>query len=314
MTISNRYDFAFVFDVKDGNPNGDPDAGNLPRIDPETNQGLVSDVCIKRKVRNYVLATKGGKEPFDIFVKEKGVLNELIDAAVESVEQKRTESDQAGDADKRKGKTAKRSSSSERADGEVTDKARVVMCEKYFDVRTFGAVMSTGKNAGQVRGPVQITFSRSIDPIFSQEHSITRMAVATSKEAEDQKGDNRTMGRKNTVPYGIYMGFGFVSPQFASQTKFSQADLDVVWESFGKMFELDRSAARGLMSLQKLVVFRHESALGNAPAHRLFDAIDLRRRADVAVARKFSDYTFGVGPLPKGVTKLELNDSGALAA
>ncbi len=310
MSISNRYDFAFIFDVKDGNPNGDPDAGNLPRIDPETNQGLVSDVCIKRKLRNYVLATKGAQAPFDIFVKEKGILNLLIDAAVESVGGAMTDSDVSGETEAKKVKAPKKK---ERVDGDTTEKARLFMCQNYFDVRTFGAVMSTGKNAGQVRGPVQVTFSRSVEPIFSQEHSITRMAVATEKEAEEQKGDNRTMGRKNTVPYGVYVGYGFVSPQFADQTRFSEADLNLLWEAFSKMFELDRSAARGLMSLQKLVVFKHESALGNAPAHRLFDLIDIKRKTGVTVARKFSDFDFAVGTLPKGVTKLELNDAGSLA-
>ena len=229
-TVKKRYDFVLLFDVKDGNPNGDPDAGNLPRVDAETGMGLVTDVCLKRKVRNYVQIVKESKKPFDIFIKEKAVLNNLIK---ESHEQ---------DTVKTKEK------------GEKTEAARVWMCKNYYDVRTFGAVMTTGENAGQVRGPIQLTFARSIDPIVSLEHSITRMAVATEAEAEKQSGDNRTMGRKFTVPYGLYWANGFVSAHLAGQTGFDEDDLSLFWESLKNMFDHDRSAARGTMSTCKLIV------------------------------------------------------------
>jgi len=266
--IGKRYDFVFLFDVKDGNPNGDPDAGNLPRIDAETGMGLVTDVCLKRKVRNYVQITKGTqKRPYDIFIKEKGVLNNLID---EAHEQK---------------------SVTEKDKGEKTEAARLWMCKNYFDVRTFGAVMSTGKNAGQVRGPIQITFSRSVEPIVALEHSITRMAVATVAEAEKQGGDNRTMGRKYTVPYGLYRAHGFVSAHLAEQTGFSSDDLDLFWKAMQEMFEHDRSAARGLMCTRKLVVFEHKDALGNKPAHELFARVTHKRAGDEKKpAREYTDY------------------------
>ena len=279
-TIKNRYDFALVFDVKDGNPNGDPDAGNLPRIDPETGHGLVTDVCLKRKVRNYVQIVKEAKPPFDIFVKEKAILNTLIDEAHNQ------------EAVKTKEK------------GEKTEAARMWMCGKYYDIRTFGAVMSTGQNAGQVRGPVQMTFGRSVDPIVTLEHSITRMAVATEAEAEKQKGDNRTMGRKNTVPYGVYVSYGFISPHLAAQTGFNEEDLNLLWDSLSNMFEHDRSAARGLMATQKLVIFKHESALGNAPAHSLFERVSLKRMDATKPTRSFTDYELKIDDtgLPQGVT------------
>jgi len=265
--ITNRYDFILLFDVVDGNPNGDPDAGNLPRVDAETGMGLVTDVCLKRKVRNYIQMTKADAEGFDIFIKEKAILNDLIDASHgdEKVVSKKSES-------------------------EKIKAARDVMCAKYFDVRTFGAVMSTGKNAGQVRGPVQITFARSIDPITPTEHTITRMAVATSKEAENQKGENRTMGRKATVPYGLYRAHGFISPFLAAQTGFGKEDLDLLWDALKNMFENDRSAARGLMSARRLIVFKHDSALGNHPAHKLFEAVSVSRKDKSLPARSFSDY------------------------
>lgn len=278
-TIKNRYDFILVFDVKDGNPNGDPDAGNLPRIDSETGHGLVTDVCLKRKVRNYVHIVKGANAPFDIFIKEKAVLNKLIDEAHEQ--------------DTVKGKEK----------GEKTEAARMWMCGQYYDIRTFGAVMSTGQNAGQVRGPVQMTFGRSVDPIVTLEHSITRMAVATEAEAEKQHGDNRTMGRKNTVPYGVYVAYGFVSPHLAAQTGFNENDLQLFWDALTNMFEHDRSAARGLMSTQKLVVFKHASALGNAPAHALFDLVSIERADKAKPPRGFGDYCLSVDKeaLPQGV-------------
>ena len=266
--LKNRYDFVLLFDVKDGNPNGDPDAGNLPRIDPETGNGLVTDVCLKRKVRNYVQLVKTlNPAGYGIFIKEKAILNNLIDQAHETEEVKHKEK------------------------GEKTDAARQYMCRNYFDVRTFGAVMSTGKNAGQVRGPVQLTFARSVEPIVPLEHSITRMAVATEAEAEKQQGDNRTMGRKFTVPYALYCCHGFISAPLAEQTGFSEDDLKLFWEALVNMFEHDRSAARGEMTTRKLIVFKHESKMGNAPAHKLFELVTVER-ADGAAgpARSFGDY------------------------
>ncbi len=279
--LKNRIDFVYIFDVQDGNPNGDPDAGNLPRVDAETGMGLVTDVCLKRKVRNYVQVAKECAAGYDIFIKEKAVLNTLIDAAHEE------------DAVKNA--------------SDKTSAARDVMCKKYFDIRTFGAVMSTGKNAGQVRGPIQFTFARSINPIAAMEHSITRMAVATEKEAEKQSGDNRTMGRKATVPYGLYVCHGFISANLAKQTGFSEEDLNLFWDALKNMFDVDRSAARGLMSAQKLVVFKHESVLGNAPANKLFDLVKIEKVCDGA-PRKFDDYkvTIEKNNLPTGVTVEEL--------
>ena len=279
--LKNRIDFVYIFDVQDGNPNGDPDAGNLPRVDAETGMGLVTDVCLKRKVRNYVQVAKGCAEGYDIFIKEKAVLNTLIDAAHEE--------------DSVKSATDK------------TSAARDVMCKKYFDIRTFGAVMSTGKTAGQVRGPIQFTFARSNDPIAATEHSITRMAVATEKEAEKQGGDNRTMGRKATVPYGLYVCHGFISANLAKQTGFSEDDLALFWEALENMFDVDRSAARGLMSAQKLIVFKHDSMLGNAPANKLFDLVKVQKKCDGA-PRKFEDYevTIDKENLPAGVAIEEM--------
>lgn len=275
--LKNRIDFIYIFDVQDGNPNGDPDAGNLPRVDAETGMGLVTDVCLKRKVRNYLQVAKGCAEGYDIFIKEKAILNKSIDAAHEE--------------DSVKNATDK------------TSAARDVMCKKYFDIRTFGAVMSTGKNAGQVRGPIQFTFARSIDPIAATEHSITRMAVATEKEAEKQSGDNRTMGRKATVPYGLYVCHGFISANLANQTGFTEEDLALFWDALKNMFDIDRSAARGLMSAQKLIVFKHDSMLGNAPANKLFDLVKVQKKCDGA-PRKFEDYevTIDRDYLPAGVT------------
>lgn len=283
--LKNKIDFVYVFDVQDGNPNGDPDAGNLPRIDAETGEGLVTDVCIKRKVRNYVQVAKrteeGQEEGYDIFIKEKAVLNDEIDKAHDDSEVKAA-----------KDKTAA---------------ARKFMCKNYYDIRTFGAVMSTGKNAGQVRGPIQITFARSADPIATAEHSITRVAVATPKEAENQKGENHTMGRKATIPYGLYVCHGFISANLAKQTGFSEEDLNLFFEALKNMFDIDRSAARGLMSAQKLIVFRHDSELGNAPANKLFDLVQIEKITDAA-PRSFKDYkvTIDKGHIPTGVTIEEL--------
>ena len=279
--LKNRIDFVYIFDVQDGNPNGDPDAGNLPRVDAETGMGLVTDVCLKRKVRNYVQTAKGQANGYDIFIKEKAVLNALIDKAHDDSEVK--------------------------AAKDKTEAARMFMCKNYYDIRTFVAVMSTGKNAGQVRGAIQLTFARSVDTIATAEHSITRMAVATEKEAEKQGGDNRTMGRKATVPYGLYVCHGFVSANLAQQTGFTEEDLELFWDALKNMFDVDRSAARGLMSAQKLIVFKHDSVLGNAPANKLFDLVKVEKVCDGA-PRSFSDYTVTIDKagLPANVTVEEL--------
>ena len=300
-TLKNRYDFALIFDVKDGNPNGDPDAGNLPRVDPETGCGLVTDVCLKRKVRNYVQMTQDPAAGYDIFVKEKAVLNQLIEGAYKALDI------DLGKAPANEKDGKKRNKEGAGQGGEV-DRARSQMCGAYYDIRTFGAVMSTGANAGQVRGPVQLTFGRSVDPIVTLEHCITRMAVATEAEAEKQSGDNRTMGRKNTVPYGLYVSHGFVSAHLAAQTGFSGDDLKLLWEALVNMFEHDRSAARGEMNTRKLIVFEHDSPLGSAPAHRLFDAITITRKDPATPPRAYSDYVVAVdqGVIPTGVTVHEL--------
>lgn len=278
--LKNRIDFVYIFDVQDGNPNGDPDAGNLPRVDAETGMGLVTDVCLKRKVRNYVQVAKDLADGYDIFIKEKAILNNSIDAAHEE--------------------------DSVKSAKDKTMAAREVMCKKFYDVRTFGAVMSTGKNAGQVRGPIQMTFARSIDPIAAAEHSITRVAVATEKEAEKQGGENHTMGRKATVPYGLYVCHGFISANLAKQTGFSEEDLELFFDALKNMFDVDRSAARGLMSTQKLIVFRHDSVLGNAPANKLFDLVQIEKKTDGA-PRSFKDYEVTIGSnVPSGVSIEEL--------
>lgn len=294
--ITKRYDFVYLFDVQDGNPNGDPDAGNLPRIDAETGFGLITDVCLKRKVRNYVQITKDYQKPYDIFVKEKAILNLKIDEAYKDLGINLNETP----IDPADGK--KRNSKGEAQGGEVT-RGRQYMCGRYFDIRTFGAVMSTGANAGQVRGPIQLTFARSVESVVTFEHSITRMAVATEGEAEKQSGDNRTMGRKYTIPYGLYRTHGFISAHLAAQTGFGQEDLELFWESLANMFEHDRSAARGLMSARGLYVFEHETALGNAPAHALFEtiAVDRSETSQGKPARAFSDYSVRVGPSLPGV-------------
>lgn len=292
--IKNRYDFVLLFDVTNGNPNGDPDAGNSPRIDPETGHGLVSDVCLKRKVRNYICLGKTNpsngdpEQGYDIYVKEKAILNRQHQRAYEAL------------------KLNPESKGKEKA-GQVSE-ARAWMCQTFFDIRMFGAVMATNVNCGQVRGPVQLTFSRSVDPIVSLEESITRMAVTTEKEAEKQGGDNRTMGRKEIVPYGLYVTHGFISPHLAADTGFSGADLNLLWQALKTMFEHDRSAARGEMVSRKLFVFEHESPLGNAPAHALFDRIGINRKEPTKPARAFSDYAVILDKenLPPGITVHEM--------
>lgn len=279
--IANRYEFALLFDVENGNPNGDPDAGNMPRFDPETGHGLVTDVCLKRKIRNHVELQMEGKPTFNIYVQEKAVLSAQRKPAYE----------------------AANSASAPN----TAEYARDWMCKNFYDVRTFGAVMSTKENnCGQVRGPVQIAFAKSVEPVVSQEISITRMAVETEAEAKKQEGDNRTMGRKHVVPYGLYVAHGFVSAPLSEKTGFSEEDLELLWNALGNMFEHDRSAARGMMSSQKLFVFKHRDKLGNAPAHKLFDLIDIQRKAgSEGPARSFKDYTVSVGSAPEGVQVIE---------
>jgi len=283
--IKNRYEFVLLFDVKDGNPNGDPDAGNLPRIDPETGNGLVTDVCLKRKVRNYVGLVKGEEPPFEIYVKEKAVLNRTHNRAYQALELK---------------------SESKKLPKKVEDAKNVTtwMCQNFFDIRTFGAVMSTEVNAGQVRGPVQFAFARSVDRIFSAEHTITRMAV--TKEADLEK--ERTMGRKFTIPYGLYEMHGFISAPLAQQTGFSEDDLAIFWDALLNMFDHDRSAARGEMATQKLIVFKHDSELGNAPAQKLFNLVAVEKNCGDKPARTFSDYTVTLDKdnTPKGVELIEM--------
>lgn len=359
--IKNRYDFVLVFDVQDGNPNGDPDAGNLPRVDPETGCGLVTDVCLKRKVRNYVQLTKNCQRPYDIYVKEKAVLGEAhfkafqeigISTGVEyrqiissetaalfteidlpeGLTFMKGDEDQGGelvvapDADKNVikawlkeenpnkevSKIIKRALEKARPRKPTADdssRGRGKMCQDFFDIRAFGAVLSlkTAPNCGQVRGPVQLTFGRSVEPIVTLEHCITRMAVATKAEALKQSGDNRTMGRKNTVPYGVYIAHGFVSTHLAAQTGFSEEDLNLLWDALCNMFEHDRSAARGLMSTRKLIIFKHSSALGNASAHSLFDLVTIKHLDESKPARNFSDYAVVVDKnnKPAGVEIIE---------
>lgn len=297
--IRNRYDFVLLFDVTNGNPNGDPDAGNMPRTDPETERGLVSDVSLKRKVRDAVLIEKtslddGTPAPgYDIYVRHHGILERLHRQAYAA---------QGLDLEA-KGREEK---------VQNVDRARAWMCQTFYDVRTFGAVMSTGVNCGQVRGPVQITFGRSIDPVAALEQTIVRKAVATEREAESQidKHDQvtGTMGRKSLVPYGLYRAHGFVSPHLAADTGFSQADLDLLWRVLGTMFEHDRSATRGEMATRRLVVFEHESPLGNAPAHRLFERVGVKLLDGSRPPREYGDYqvTVDTADLPRGVTVREL--------
>ena len=290
--IQHRYDFVFLFDVLNGNPNGDPDAGNAPRIDPETGHGLVSDVCLKRKIRNFVSLAKRNPttgEPeagYDIYVKEKAVLNQQHQRAYTAL--KLDPNAKVKWEEKNKQQAA----------------ARAWMCQTFFDIRMFGAVMTTEINCGQVRGPVQLAFARSVGPITSLEESITRMAVTTEREAEAQQGDNRTMGRKEIVPYGLYVAHGFVSPYLAADTRFSSADLDLLWKALTNVFDNDRSAARGEMASRKLVIFEHESLLGNAPAHSLFDRIKITRKDPTKPARVYSDYDVKLDKdnLPAGIT------------
>ncbi len=289
--LKNRIDFVYIFDVQDGNPNGDPDAGNLPRVDAETGMGLVTDVCLKRKVRNYVQVAKAGITGNDILVKSK----EISGTEVFINKEIRTAYQDLGIQLKVKDK----------AKPDQVDLGRKRMCEKFYDVRTFGAVLSTGANAGQVRGAIQMTFARSVDPVVSSEHALTVCAARDEEKSyESQVG---IQGRKATVPYGLYVCHGFVSANLARQTGFSEADLTLFWDALKNMFDMDRSAARGLMSAQKLIVFKHDSVLGNAPANKLFDLVNVKRISDGA-PRSFSDYkvTINQDNLPAGVTVEEM--------
>lgn len=314
MTVlNNRIEFVYYFDVKNGNPNGDPDMGNMPRTDPGTQRGLVTDVCLKRKIRNFVALTKEGQAGHDIFVREKAILNRLIQEpyAVDAATKAAFEAYQAWQKNKKLPKPERH----------PEDLACSWMCKTYFDVRTFGAVMSTGgkddtpdsdkesklrKTAGQVRGPVQIGFAESIEAIQPLPVSITRMAVATEGEAEKQHGDNRTMGEKTIVPYALYRCHGFISPHFARRTGFGEADLTLLWQALINMFDHDHSAARGEMNARRLITFRHDSDIGNAPAHKLFDLVTTQRAdgLDKQPARGFGDYViaFDEARVPAGVT------------
>lgn len=282
--MDNRYDFIYLFDATDANPNGDPDAGNLPRVDAESGQGLITDVCLKRKVRNFVEIVRKDTPGHDIYVKEKGVLIRAHEKAYEAIKKDGEEQSETK-AGKRKGS------------GAEVETARKWMCQNFYDIRTFGAVMSIAVNCGQVRGPIQLAFSRSVDPVVVSEHAITRMAVATEKEAEAQQGDNRTMGRKFTVPYALYRTHGFVNPFLAAQTGFSDDDLDLFFQALENAFQFDQSAARpaGSMAPRGLLVFKHDSQLGKAPSHSLFDRLKVesfesRPADDGKPPRKFADY------------------------
>ncbi len=302
--IKNRYEFVILFDVENGNPNGDPDAGNMPRIDPETGYGLVTDVCLKRKIRNYVEAAREGKPGYRIYVKDGVPLNRSDAEAGEMLGVKETlvkiQKTKSRDEAKKLGNELKEK------EPNIDTIMRDFMCSNFYDIRTFGAVMTTfvkgNLNCGQVRGPVQLGFARSIDPILPQEVTITRVAITTEDDAE-KKGTE--MGRKYIVPYGLYRAEGYISANLARKTTgFSEGDLKLLWEAILNMFELDHSAARGKMAVRELIVFRHDSELGNAPAYKLFDLVKVQRKPDVVTARAYSDYDVTVQEenLPSGVT------------
>lgn len=285
--IKNRYDFVILFDVENGNPNGDPDAGNMPRIDPETGYGLVTDVCLKRKIRNYVETVKENDENYRIYIKDTVPLNRSDADAIKAL----------GISEDLK--------AAKKSDPDIDRRLRNYMCEHYYDIRTFGAVMTTfvkgAFNCGQVRGPVQLSFARSVDTIIPQEVTITRVAITTEADAE-KKGTE--MGRKYIVPYALYRAEGYVSANLARKTTgFSEDDLQLLWEAILNMFENDHSAARGKMAVRELIVFKHSSELGNAPAYKLFDAVTVQRRDPTTPARSYRDYTVTVSDaLPEGVT------------
>lgn len=281
--IKNRYEFVVLFDVENGNPNGDPDSGNMPRIDPESGLGLVTDVCLKRKIRNYVETVKEDAKGYKIYIKEDVPLNRSDREACESLGITETEDKKVTEALKKLKKS----------DKDVDIKLRDYMCDNFYDIRTFGAVMTTfvkaSLNCGQVRGPVQLGFARSIDPIVSQEVTITRVAITTEKDAENKSTE---MGRKNIVPYGLYRVEGYISANLARKvTGFSEEDLDLLWEAIINMFENDHSAARGKMAVRELIVFKHSKELGNCPAYKLFDAVEVRKKEEIEYPRKYQDYT-----------------------
>lgn len=284
--IKNRYDFVILFDVENGNPNGDPDAGNMPRVDPETGYGIVTDVCLKRKIRNYIETLKEDEEGYRIYIKENVPLNRSDSTAIEAL---------GIDKDLKKAK---------QKDPEIDAKLRDWMCAHYYDIRTFGAVMTTfvkgALNCGQVRGPVQLSFARSVDPIVPQEVTITRIAITTEADAANKKTE---MGSKHIVPYGLYRAEGFVSANLARKTTgFSEEDLELLWQAILNMFENDHSAARGKMAVRELIIFRHDSELGNAPSYKLFDAVTVTRKEGVQIPRSYRDYTVTVADtLPEGV-------------
>lgn len=281
--IQNRYEFIIVFDVKDGNPNGDPDTENMPRIDPQTGEGIITDVCLKRKVRNYVQMVKESKKPFDIYIKERAILNLLIEEA-----HQQENMDEVEGHDK-------------------VHRAREWMCANYWDIRTFGALMTSGKNAGQVRGPVQMTFARSVEPVLVLSNCITRQAVATELESEKQKGENHTMGRKHIIPYGLFVGYGYISANLAAQSGFTEEDLELLWQSMVNMFEDDRSSLKGRTSLRKFVIFKHQSKLGNAPSGLLFDLVSIEKKNPAMPGRDFKDFivTIDRDSVPRGVELIE---------
>lgn len=285
--INNRYEFVLLFDVENGNPNGDPDAGNMPRIDAETGLGLVTDVCLKRKIRNFVEIVKGEEDGYDIYVREGSVLNTQHRKAYKKL---------GIEPNTKEKKMPKDASQSE----ELTR----FMCQNFFDIRTFGAVMTTEVNCGQVRGPVQLSFARSIDPIVQQEVTITRMAVTSEKDAEKK---DREMGRKHIVPYALYRAEGFISSFLAKKTAFNENDLSLLWDALLNMFDHDRSAARGKMAARKLFIFKHESSLGNTPAYKLFDLVKVERSDPARPARSFADYAVTVkqADIPEGVELTE---------
>ncbi len=298
LDVSKRHDAVLLFDVKDGNPNGDPDSGNLPRVDPETMEGLVTDVAIKRKVRDFVDITHGTEERYKIYVQDKGIaLNDLHARAYTASGRKPTGTRQAR---------------------EDVDVARKWMCDNFFDVRTFGAVMSTGVNAGQVRGPMQLTFSRSFDPIIPLDISITRVAITRPEDAKvivaETEGEAATggkvteMGRKALVPYGLYKGNIFFSPQQATDTGFDDDDLALFWDALERMWDFDRSASRGMMACRGVVIFSHDNPFGNAPAHRLLERVSVTLNGGVTAPRAFADYTVSIDQegLPDGVTMTHL--------
>lgn len=291
--LENKFDFIYIFDVKDGNPNGDPDAGNLPRVDAETGMGLVTDVCLKRKVRNYIQLSHKGEPGLDVLVRSKEISGEEI--FINGEIRKMYDEDLGIKLDVQ-----------DKAPADKISAGRAAMCKRFYDVRTFGAVLSTGPNAGQVRGPIQMTFARSIDPIIAEEHALTVcVARDETKPYDSQIG---IQGRKTTVPYGLYVCHGFVSANLAKQTGFTSEDLVLFWEALKNMFDQDRSASRGLMSAQKLIVFKHDSLLGNAPANKLFDLVRIEKKQGVEVSRKFSDYdvTIDRDHLPEHVSIEEL--------